>query len=87
MSTIADTALRSVVGLIVVTAMFLAIWVARDSSARTGAPTAGSETESSTLYSARNDRAPVTRTSITQEQLHGLQKSSAHDAPGIGENR
>jgi hypothetical protein len=87
MSTIADTALRSVVGLIVLTAVFLAIWVARDSSARTGATTVESTSESSELYSARNDRSPVTRTSITQEQLHQLQAPPAHKAPPISAAR
>ena len=87
MSTIADTALRSVVGLIVVTAVFLAIWMARDSSARTGATTAESEAESAGLYSARTDRAPVTRTSITPEQLRELQGTPAHAAPGNSKPR
>ena len=81
MSTISDTALRSVVGLVVVTAMFLAIWASRDTSARTGATTVEHASNSSTLYSARNDRAPVTRTSMTREQLWGLQKGPARQAP------
>ena len=81
MSTIADTALRSVVGLIVVTAMFLAIWIARETNAGTETASAEHASKLPTLYSARNDRAPVTRTSITREQLWGLQKSPAQHAP------
>lgn len=53
MSTIADTALRSVVGLFVVTAMLLTIWVARDSSAGAGIAESASDVESPALDPAR----------------------------------
>lgn len=87
MSTIADTALRSVVGLIVVTAMFVAIWIARDSSARTAAQRAEHAAQPTALNSARSDRVPVIRTSIPREQLHELQASPLHDAPRINRAR
>ena len=74
MRTIADTAIRSAVGLLVVAAMFLTIWVAGNSSARAGAGDA--KQAPAALHSARNDRAPVTRTSITPEQLRALQESA-----------
>ena len=80
MSTVVDTALRSVFGLVVVAAMFVTIWATRDSSARTGAAAGAavaSESKAATLNSARNDRAPVTRTSLTPEQLHGRRALSA----------
>jgi hypothetical protein len=80
MSTIADTALRSVVGLVVVVAMFIVIWVARDSSTRTQAATVEIRLDSPPLESARNDRAPVARTSLTREQLQALQATPAHEA-------
>lgn len=75
MHTIADTALRSVVGVIVLAAMFGAIWLARDSGARAGAATTDGDAQRSMLQSARTDRSPVTRTSITREQLRALQAS------------
>lgn len=73
MRTIADTALGSAVGLTVVAAMFVAIWVARDSSARVAVAAPGANAEASTLYSARTHRTPVTHTSITPEQVRELQ--------------
>lgn len=73
MRTIADTALGSAVGLTVVAAMFLTIWAASDSSARVSATAAGADTEMPALQSARTHRTPVTRTSITSEQLRALQ--------------
>lgn len=78
MRTIADTAIGSVLGLAVVIAMFVAIWVARDSSARAGVAAAGTTQAPTALPSARNDRAPVTRTSITPEQLQARQESAPH---------
>ena len=87
MSAIADTALRSVIGLVVVIAMLITIWVARDSSARTGAVSIEQRSKSPPLYSARNDRLPVKRTSITRERLHELQASPTDKARGIGTAR
>ncbi len=78
MRTIADTALRSVVGLIVVAAMLITIWAARGSSARAGVAATNADADPPVLQSARIDRAPVTRTSITREQLQELQASAAH---------
>ena len=77
MRTIADTAIGSIGGLIVVAAMFVAIWVAGDSSARAGAAAANATQAPEALQSARDDRAPVTRTSITLEQPQALQESAA----------
>ena len=76
MRTIADTAVGSVLGLAVVAAMFIVIWVAGDSSARTGVAAADTNEEPSGLQSARTDRAPVTRTSMSPEQLRQLQESA-----------
>ena len=75
MHTIADTALRSVVGVIVVAAMFGTIWLARDSGARAGVAATDADAQPPMLQSARTDRSPVTRTSITREQLRALQAS------------
>ena len=75
MRTIADTALRSVVGLAVLAAMFVAIWVARDSGARAGVAATDADAKRPVLESARTHRDPVTRTSITREQLRELQAS------------
>jgi hypothetical protein len=75
MHTIADTALRSVVGVIVVAAMFGTIWLARDSSTRAGVAATDVDAQPPMLQSARTDRSPVTRTSITREQLRALQAS------------
>jgi hypothetical protein len=75
MGTIADTAIGSAVGLAVVAAMFVAIWVAGDSSTRAGAAAADATQAPAALQSARNDRSPVTRTSITPEQLRALQEA------------
>jgi hypothetical protein len=74
MGTIADTAIGSAVGLAVVAAMFVAIWVAGDSSTRAGA--ADATQAPAALQSARNDRSPETRTSITPEQLRALQEAA-----------
>ena len=78
MRAIADTALRGVVGLVVLAAIFIAIWLARDSSARSGVVPAAASAKSTTLESARTHRVPVTRTSITPEQLRELQEAAAH---------
>lgn len=87
MRTIADTAIGSVVGLLVVAAMFVAIWVARDSSARASVAAADATQPPTALHSARNDRAPVTRTSITPEQLQALQESAPRQAPSSQSQR
>ena len=76
MRTIADTAIGSIGGLVVVAAMFVTIWLAGDSSARAGAAAADAAQAPAALPSARNNRAPVTRTSITPEQLQALQESA-----------
>lgn len=57
MRTLADTALRSVIGLFVVTAMLVTIWVARDSSARAGVAESASDTGSPAFDPARIHRA------------------------------
>jgi hypothetical protein len=75
MHTIADTALRSVVGVIVVAAMFGAIWLARDSGARAEVAATDADAQPPLLQSARTHRSPVTRTSITREELRALQAS------------
>lgn len=72
MRTIADTAIGSAAGLAVLAAMFIAIWAARDSSARVGPPAKHAHAEAPPLYSARTDRAPVTHTSITPAQARAL---------------
>ncbi len=78
MRKISEPAIGSVMGLVVVAAMFVAIWVARDSSARAGVAAADAKQAPTALHSARNDRAPVTRTSITPEELQALQDSAPH---------
>ena len=75
MHTIADTALRSVVGVIVVAAMFGAIWLARDSGARAEVAATDADAPPPMLQSARTHRSPVTRTSITREELQAPQAS------------
>jgi len=72
MRTIAGTAVGSAMGLAVVAAVFLTIWVARDTSARAGTSADDTTTQSSKLWSARTHRSPVTRTSITPEQMRRL---------------
>ena len=83
MNTIADTVLRGAVGLVVLAALFLTIWLARDSSARVGParPEVNEEstqTQPARLNSARTHRAPVTRTAITPGQLEKLTQSAAY---------
>ncbi len=78
MGTITDTAIGSIGGLMVVAAMFVAIWVAGDTSARAGVAAAEATREPPALQSARNDRSPVTRTSIAPEQLRALQEPKPH---------
>jgi len=76
MRTIANTATGSVMGLAVVAAMFIVIWVAGDSSAGTDVATADANEEPSGRQSARTARTPVTHTSITPGQLRQLQQSA-----------
>jgi hypothetical protein len=78
MSTIADTAIGSILGLMVVAAMFAVIWVAGDSSTRAGVAAAEATQSPATLQSARNHRSPVTRTSIAPEQLRAPQETEPH---------
>ena len=78
MRTIADTALRIVVGLTVVAAMLIAIWAARGFSARAGVAATDADADPPVLRSARIHRDPVTRTAITREQLRELQASTTH---------
>ena len=80
MRTIADTPLCSVVGLVVLAALFLTIWMARDSSAgadagaRAASASAHTAAEPSPLQSARTHRGPVTHTSVPPEQLRQPQR-------------
>lgn len=71
MRTIADTALGSAIGLTVIAAVFIVIWIARDSSARTSVTPA--EADRSLLNSARSDREPVTRTSVAPHRVRAMQ--------------
>ena len=79
MRTIADTPLGSVMGLLVLIAMFIVIWLAGDSSAGAGASprqapaSVESEAQPQALNSARTHRAPVTHTSIPPARLRELQ--------------
>lgn len=70
MSTISHTALRGIAGLMVVFAVLLAIWVARESSTRSGAATTEPDRESRSRYSARHHRAPVARTAVSPQRQH-----------------
>jgi hypothetical protein len=71
MRTLADTALGSAVGLTVIAAMFVTIWVARDSSARAGSVQV--EQDRTLLNSARTHREPVTHTSIAPRRVRAPQ--------------
>lgn len=72
MRTMAETTIGSAAGLLVLAAMFIAIWAARDSSA--GAGIAEADAKPLALQSARAHRTPVTRTSMTPEQLQALRE-------------
>ena len=78
MGTIADTAIGSILGLMVVAAMFVVIWVAGDSSARAGTAATQATQTQATLESARNHRSPVTRTSIAPEPLRAPPATEPH---------
>ena len=73
MRTIAETPLCSIAGLVVLAAMFLTIWMARDSSAGAAPSAAPASVETTAqpqaLGSARTHRAPVTHTSIPPERF------------------
>jgi hypothetical protein len=78
MRTIADAPLGSLMGLMVLAAMFTAIWNTRDSSAGAAAghparTLVEAHVQPRALRSARTDRAPVTHTSIAPAQLRELQ--------------
>ena len=78
MRTIADTALGSIAGLVVLAAMFTAIWIARDYSAGAGtaparAPVA-TDSQTQALQSPRRQRAPLSYTPISPAQLRELQE-------------
>jgi len=77
MRTIADTPLCSVVGLVVLAAMFLTIWMAKDSSAGAAPRAAPASVETTAqpqaLGSARTHRAPVTHTSIPPRRFRQSQ--------------
>jgi hypothetical protein len=82
MRTIADTAVGSIVGLVVLAAMFTVIWIARDYS--TGASTVpapapapapvAAEAQTQALQSSRSRRAPMMYTPIPSAQLRELQE-------------
>ena len=79
MRTIADTAVGSIVGLVVLAAMFTAIWIARDSSA--GASTApalapvATDAQTQALQSPRTRRAPLIYTPMSPAQRRELQEN------------
>jgi len=73
MSTVAELALRGVVGLLVICAMFLTIWVARDSSAHAEAAAIERQAESPKPQSSRTRRIPMTHTSTPPERPGELQ--------------
>lgn len=75
MSTIADTALRSAFGLVVVAAMLVTIWLARESGTRAAAVGLASESHPSMLHPEGNDPTPATRTAIPQGQRAPRQAS------------
>jgi hypothetical protein len=72
MRTFADTAVGSAAGLVVLAAMFLTIWIARDSSARASHALPATDATPAELWSVRTHRSPVARTTITPEQVHQL---------------
>lgn len=76
MNTLADTALRGAAGLIVLFALFVTIWAARDSSAGVGPVRPENLVEPVRLDSARTHRSNVTRTAITPERLERLRRSA-----------
>ena len=84
MRTIADTAVGSIVGLVVLAAMFTVIWIARDYSAGAStvpapapapapAPVAA-DAQTQALQSSRRRRAPMMYTPISPAQLRELQE-------------
>ena len=77
MNTMTDTALRGLVGLVVLAALYITIWAARDSSARVAPLPPAPDVQGIPLDSARTHRAPVTHTAITPAQLQRLSASPA----------
>lgn len=95
MSTVVDTAVRSILGLSIVFAMLALVWLAHGTSA-TATPTAGAHTGHSafderapaptastlgSLHSARADRGVVVRTAIPSERLEQLERLSSRSTP------
>ena len=78
MSILTNTALRGAAGLIVLAALFITIWAARDSSARVGPVRPEQVFEPAPLDSARTHRGNVTRTAIPPERLERLERSAKH---------
>ena len=64
MNTVAEMALRSVVGLLVIAAMFLTIWVARDSSADAAVAATQRQAESPELHSTHRPTPGRHRTDL-----------------------
>ena len=64
MSTVTEMVLRSIVGLLVIAAMFLTIWVARDSSADARVATTQREAVSPKLHSTRTPGAGRNHTDL-----------------------
>jgi len=78
MRTIADTALGSIAGLVVLAAMFTAIWIARGYSAAAATDPASTSVRADAplqaLQSPRTRGAPLTYTPISPAQLRELQE-------------
>ena len=87
MSTVVDTVVRSILGLVIVAAMLTAIWFAHESEAlATSTAALPSQSEaayreaprvSPGLYSARVARSQVTRTAIPPQQMEQLRSLSS----------
>lgn len=78
MNILTDTAIRGAAGLIVLAALFVTIWAARDSSARVGPVRPEQVVEPARLDSARTHRGNVTRTAIAPERLERRERSAKH---------
>ena len=89
MNTATDTALRGAVGLLVLAALFITIWIARDSSARVGPVPPHPVAEPAAparLESARTHRSSVTRTAISPEELEALRRPGRVPGADIDED-